>query len=571
VSFPAARTGRRVGFCNMLVAMILNLAPAAFGATPGETLRSYLDARLRGDLAAAESLWDRDDRRRTEALGIFYAPIEAKYDDNLLLAADERKTLAATSRAVVRDSVLEVGFATYTVLLTPRSASGANDTLHYSVRAAGDAWVVTTPYAKRTAAWTGRESRYVRLRSSKLRNVNRQALAALDAGVIAMFERLQTPEIARLRLERIKVEYYLCADDAEVLLLTGDRTPSQFRLAGARVVTRVPADLSALARAVVHLTLRDAPPFAAPLLEQGLAAALGGWDGWSAGVTLQAGAAQMARDPVLPAEDALRAGKRPSVCGAAIWTDALLQNLGATRWLDLYRSLSGTATQVRERDAAAVSKAIETATGRRGADLANVVREHARGFVAPIAAGCTTWPVETQSQIPQIRWRDKDEKWALDFFEDGNGYVATLGPYQGPLPAWALRMMDSLQSGGKKPVTNPKPVARPAGDPPQLSLLFRERLKAEPDAFESPIHASQFASRRYAGELVGLIIRSDGIEMWDYRGGILIGRVAADLALPTDGTYYDKPGGRICFRLQPGLMPSPLLEHIAVCSPYTGE
>lgn len=568
--FPHARTGRRVGFFTTLVSMIVNVAPQAFGASPGETLRKYLDARLRGDLATAEALWGKDDLRRSQGLGIFYAPLEATYDDNLLLSADERTALAVASRAVVRDSVVEAGFARYTVLLTPRTASNATDTLTYSVRAAGETWSVTSPYAKRTAAWTSREGRYVRLRSSKLRNVNRHALAALDNGVAAMFERLQTPDVARLRLERIKIEYYLCADDAEVQMLTGNRAPSQFQLAGARVVTRSPADLNAVARAVVHLTLRDAPPFAAPVLEQGLAAALGGGDGWSAGVTLQSGAAQVARDATLPADDALHAGARESVCAAATWADALLKNLGAARFLDLYRGLSGSGSQVRARDAATVRKAIETATGKRGADLDTVVREHARAFVPPIAAGCITWPEETQSLRPQIRWRDMDEKWALDVFEIGNEYVATLSPYLGPVPPWAQRMMDSLQSGGKKPAA-PKPVARPAGDPPQLALLFRERLVAEPDAFESPLYASHFASRRYAGDLVGLIIRPDGVEMWDYRRGVLIGKVAADLALPADGTYYDKPTGRISFRIQPGLVPAPLLEHVAVCTSYTGE
>lgn len=568
---PVARTGHRAGSFAALVMAVLNLALPAFAAAPGETLRKYLDARLRGDLTTAESLWDRDDLRRTQGLGIFYAPLEAKYDDHLLLAADERAALAATSRVVVRDSVVEAGFATYTVLLAPRAATGVTDTLQYSLRTAGDSWVVTPPYNKRTAAWTGREGRYVRLRASKLRNVNRQALAAIDAGVLAMFERLQTPETARLRLERIKIEYYLCADDAEVRLLTGRRASSPFQLAGARIVTRMPADLNAVARAVVHLTLRDAPPFCSPILEQGLAAALGGLNDWSAGVTLQAGAVEMARSAALPADDALRAGQRTAVCSAAAWADALLGHLGAGPFLDLYRGLSGTASQVRARDAAAVRKAIETAAGRRGNELENLVRDRAGKFVPPIAAGTVTWPEESQTQRAQIRWRDKDEKWALDVFAIGNEYVATLAPYHGPIPPWAQRMLDSLQADGKKPAAKPKEVARPAGDPPQLALLFRERLMAEPDAFESPLYASQFATRRYAGDLVSMIIRPDRVEMWDYRRGILIGQVKPELTLPADKTYYDQPTGRISFRIQAGLIPSPLLEHVAVCTEYTGE
>jgi len=570
VRFRLVRARRE--FVLALCGIVLHGVVPAFAVSPGETLRKYLGARLSGDLPAAELLWDRDDLRRSQALGIFYAPLEAKYDDHLLLTAEERAALAASARVVVADSVLEPGFARYTVVLAPRAAAGAADTMAYSLRATGDTWVVTSPYAKRTAGWTAREGRFVRFRASKLRHVNRQALAALDASVLAMFERLQTPEAARLRLERIKLEYYLCADDAEVQLLTGRRAATAFRLGGARVVTRHAADLNAVARAVVHLTLRDAPPFAPPLLEDGFAAALGGWDTWSAGVTLQHGAALVAADPTMPADAGLRTGAREPSLAAAMWSDALFQQLGAARFLELYRGMSGSATQARGRDTAALRQAIEAATTKRGPALESAVRDQARKFVPPITAGCASWPVETQTLQPYIRWRDPEEIWALEVFEMGSEYVATLGPYQGPLPAWAQRMIDSLQTTGKKPTSDPKPkAARPAGDPPQISLLFRERLVAEPDAFDSPLFASQFAKRRYAGDLVGIFIRPDGLEMWDYRRGILIGKIAPSIALPADAKYYDKTAGRICFRIQRDLLPQPLVEHLAVCNKYTGE
>jgi hypothetical protein len=310
-------------------------------------------------------------------------------------------------------------------------------------------------------------------------------------------------------------------------------------------------------------------------LEDGLAAALGGTGYWSAGVTLQHGAARLQHGATQPVDAELRAGAVDATAAGAVWADALLAKLGAARSLELVRSLSGGATQVRARDAAAVRQAIEAALGRGGSALEDLVREHATRLAPPITAGCITIPVETQTQRPQIRWRDGSENWAFDFFDAGDEFVALLAPYQGPIPAWAQKMMDSLQTaqtGVKKPASeSAKPKPRPAGDPPQLSLLFRERMVTEPDAFESPLFASHFASRRYAGELAGIFIRPDGLEMWDYRRGILIGKIAPELALPADAPYYDRAAGRICFRIRRDLIPQPLLDHFAVCALYTGE
>ena len=69
-------------------------------------------------------------------------------------------------------------------------------------------------------------------------------------------------------------------------------------------------------------------------------------------------------------------------------------------------------------------------------------------------------------------------------FEEGPDYTFVLGPYEGPTPKWAKQLMDSL---GIKDTSQPSPSprGRPAGDPPQLMLLVRERMMVEAEAYET--------------------------------------------------------------------------------------
>jgi hypothetical protein len=557
-----------------LACCCVSLAAPARAASPGESLRQYLRARWRGDVPAARALWDPDDLRRSQALGTSYAGLEARFDDNLLLSAEERAALASSPPAV-RDSSVEADWARFTVVV-PAGPAGA-DTLLYSVRRTEDGWFVTTPYRKVTAPWTGRDGRYFKLRASKLRDVNVHALDALDATIADLMERLKVPDMTRLRLERVKLEYYLCHEDAEVAALTGRRDPSQYRLAGERIVTRSLADRNALARAVVHLALRDGPPFSAPVLEDGLAAALGSWDGAAGAVVVQRATSQLAKKQIDP-EAALGGETRRALAPAAVvpasaaWSAALLHERGAEGWLQLYRELGGSRSQAAGRSAADVRAAFATAAGRTGADLVTWLQETLQAIEPPLRGGCATPVRETNERRSILSWRDRSEKWALQVFQMDDGYTGLMAPYEGPVPAWMKHLVDSLAVAQKQkfelPGSEPRP--RPAGDPPRLAVLLRDRL-VQPDAFESELFREHFPTRRYAGERYGLFMSPDEVRLFDYRTGLLVGCHAPDCASPGGLPLYDEKPGRICFSMARDLLAAPLLEFVAVTVEYTGE
>ena len=108
--------GPRAAAIALALGVLLASAPASTRAadSPGVTLRLYLDARWRGDVVAAQALWDPDDLRRTEAMGTHYPDLEARFDDNLLWSAADR-TATQTRRPALCDSSVEAAWARYTV------------------------------------------------------------------------------------------------------------------------------------------------------------------------------------------------------------------------------------------------------------------------------------------------------------------------------------------------------------------------------------------------------------------------------------------------------------------------
>ena len=550
-----------------------SVAPAAAADAPGTVLRRYLDARWRGDLAAAEALWDPGDVRRSQALGTRYAGLEARYDDNLLWSPAARAA-ATAQRPAVRDSALAADSGTFTVV-HPRRAGA--DTLRYGVRTVDGEWRVVSAFEVVTRPWTVRDGRFVRVRAARLRDFNADALNVLDSGLERMLQQLGAPEQTRLRLERLKIDYALCATAAEVRAILGSR-PAGSLPAGERVVSRSNSDLEALARIAVHLVAKDAPLYASPWIEDGLAVALGGSSDRAPATVLQHGAARVATGgPEVEAVlEPARYASMPvatRVPVAAAWTAALLQALGSERFIALYRDLSvGGEDAAPALDAATVRQRLETATGKRGTALGGWLREQTQALVPPLAPGYgARMPVETRTEKPILRWRDQAERWTLEAFEVGDDYVFVVRPFTGAMPEWTQRLTDSLLiARGEKPPPR-KAYARPPGDPPQLALTIKRRMQNDPEAYESALFLEHFRQRRYAGELFGVFIGIDAVRVWDYRRDTLIAALTPETTPAASKQLYDEPAGRVAFRLRRDTLPGPLTDYVATNGVYTGE
>src|SRR5262249_18578952 len=135
VAARLAQYSRRSAGLVAAVGFALGVVPAfaSQSQSPGAVLRAYLDARWRGEVAAAEAMWDPADLRRTTALGTSYEGIESRCDDNLLWTAAERAAMAGV-RPHVADSTAAAAsdWWRFTVLL-PVPGGARTDSLTYAV------------------------------------------------------------------------------------------------------------------------------------------------------------------------------------------------------------------------------------------------------------------------------------------------------------------------------------------------------------------------------------------------------------------------------------------------------
>lgn len=548
---------------------------AAAASTPGAVLRQYLQARLRGDVQAAQSLWDPRDVRRATAMGIRWTGVAAGFDDYWFLDAEAERQWAGGLTAVVGDSVAESNSVRYTVFMRDKSSGAVRDTLCYAVENDGSNWRVSLPYLQATRAWTRREGRFFRLRAKRLVRISSQALQAMDNNILQTFAALGTPETAQLRLERVKLEYYLCDDAADVRMLVGSTRRAGYLPGGQRVVTQISSDLNAVDRVVLDLTLRTPPARNVGWIETGFGAAFGGNAELAADVLAQRARLAATRDPALLDQAFATGAPRDSVSTAmaALWCRALVQELGPNKFLELVRGLGGTAQQVAARTPAEVRGAIEKATGKQGDALTAAVHQRLVSMSMPLRPGCTSWPRETRGMQPILTWRDKPEAWGLLGYETGDDYTISVGPYESGPPAWQRAAIDSLTElgGGQKRDWKTQPVVRPKGDPPRISVLVRARLEEDVEAYESPLFAQHFLSKSFKNDLFGLFITADSARLYDYSQNKMIGEYSAKDAPPGGPVYYDEKLGRLCCRVRRDLIPRPLTQYFVFLSVYTGE
>ncbi len=555
---------------TLLIGFLLfsSTSPAVAAPGPGQVLREYLHARLQGRLDDAKAHWDARDLRRASALGITFADVEASYDDYWMHGGAARKMMTGQVRPVVRDSVVQADKADFTVAL---EASGvASDTLRYLVQQVDGVWRVSLPYLEATRDWTRRESRFIRLRAKKLTLVSQHALTALDAEIARLFAQLETPQAAQLRLERIKLEYYLCDDDADVRSLVGTVARTGYQPAGGRVVARLLPDMNAVARLLVHLTLRDATLHSAPMFVEGLGAAFGGSAELGTGVYLQRAREEVHHQPArLGAPFDPNSDTGADVPMQALWCRALLDELGAQKFLALVRGApageGGGNTVARE--------AIERAMGVQGEALLQRVQQRLSQYTPTIQPGCETWPGDVQGVQPILRWRDTKDAWGLLGYEIGDEYVFTIAAHDPSLPKWMQRMVDSLSAeySGEKPAWEIQEVKRPAGDPDPIVVLVRARLEEDLEPYESRLFAEHFVQRDFRNDLYGLFISPDDVRFYDYTHNKLLAEYSTKTAAPGGLVYYDETLGKICFRFPRNLLARPLTTYYVFLSTHTGE
>jgi len=560
-----------------LWALVAATPSAARADDPGAVLRRYLRARMQGELDTARACWDGRDVRRSGAMGIRFTDIEAAYDDYWMLSAEERRAGAARATVSVRDSVIDGDHAFFTVTLDA-SEPAARDTLRYYLRQGDATWQLSLPYTYATRGWTRREGRFVRLRAKRLIHVSSAGLSAMDEAIESALHELKAPEAAILRLERIKLEYYLCDTEDDVRMLVGSPRRAGYLPAGHRIVTRVPSDLNAVVRALVQLTLRETPLAYAPLFDAGLAAALGGTSDVIGKVYLQRARHLVANDAAVLQQplDTVQLDPKIGVPVAALWSRALLDQLEPEPFAALLRATGGTRSQVAALETETVRNALQAATGKGRREMTQDVQDHFAEMRPSLLPGCAEWPADIRGLNPILQWRNGTEEWGLMGYTIGGDYVFTIAAYVPGPPPWMRDLVDSLQAehaDNSMAWVAPSKGANPklVGAPPEVVLQVRAKLQEDVEAYESALFAKHYLVQNYKNELFGMFISPDFVRLFDYSQNKLVAEFSVSGDPAGDLPFYDSELQRICFRFPISLMPRPLTSYYVSLNEYTGE
>jgi hypothetical protein len=211
--------------------------------------------------------------------------------------------------------------------------------------------LLVSPVYYHTRAWPRRESRHLSFIVSDTARFNSYCEKKLEDFLDSTLDMLKYSEEERRRLRAGRLFYVLCSGQEEIERLTGFRSRGMGVLAYDYVVTTYNCHYHELVHLLVNFKLGKLPLYTHPLLQEGIAVALGGRGGKEPEVILDLGRF-LGKSGILDYRELLDqnffAFQDPSMSYpvSGIYNLFLLEELGPERYLALYRNCSGTAGEV---------------------------------------------------------------------------------------------------------------------------------------------------------------------------------------------------------------------------------
>jgi hypothetical protein len=200
---------------------------------------------------------------------------------------------------------------------------------------------MTSPLFYFSSGWKTITTRFFTFVMSDPSLTNTEAIDQLEEFLLRSGSILGFSKADYRVLEHNKILYYLCRDEDEIERLTGFRTRGMYNLAYDAIVSTYNAHFHELTHLLVNFKLRRTKLFEHPLLQEGLAVALGGRGGLDADVVNRLGSyldeSEMLRyTSLLRRSDFNSFDASLTYPAAGLYNLFLLEALGADGYLALY-------------------------------------------------------------------------------------------------------------------------------------------------------------------------------------------------------------------------------------------
>lgn len=508
-------TRSSISGATAILVILMSTAAVQAQKTPTAVFDSYLAALEEMRWDDAEACWTPRAITRAHTTEISYANVPVKLDCASPLTA----ALSAIRNDKAKISVETVSPASDTTRLTVRIISATDTvTTTYYAENASSGWRLTSPLYYYSHGWKIHPTAYVDVYYADTSLLNEYACKVMDDFVEAVGTKLglTTEDLAQLKSQRI--DYFLGTGD-DVRRMTGFDTQGMTDLQTDAVVSRSLPHEHELTHLLVNYRQKRLPLYTLPLLQEGLAACLGGrWSKSPQAIAYQ-GYITLANE-IGRLDDLLtRSGFNDPAVGAevsypiaALFTGFLLEKGGIEKYLALYTALSGSDNRVGSFDVAGVKAAIEKAYGIPWAKVAAGFEEYWRHLplvgIAPDASQPSGDPnivIDTLGARISI-WNNPDlVHFAVDLPSDARECMLLIKDIE-------------------------------AVDPAYRSWLFAERLPRE----------------AYAGEHIGVRFSADEAAVYDF----LTSKLQASYihALSPQPGYRDEATGTIHFAVDAGIL-----------------
>ena len=325
--------------------VLVLLQPLQAGAGPltderaSDFVRALIDERDR-----LESFAHPDELAMSGRLGIRYLGVDHKF----LISYDLDSTIRARVDPGRAKQAIQPVDPEHNVARLVLTFPGTPDSLSFLFEDS----LLISPLRYQTRGWKVIESEHFRFIVSDSASLRDYHVTNLERFFEATATRLGLSEDDRSLLARGKLNYYLCANGAEVQRLTGYSTLGMYNLAYDAIITSYHAHYHELVHLLVNFKLRALPLYTHSLLQEGLAVALGGRGGKEPGPILELGQYLFASGMLDYRElcsDSAYDALDPSMSYPAggLYSGFLLEFMGLEGYLELYLRHSGGAETVR--------------------------------------------------------------------------------------------------------------------------------------------------------------------------------------------------------------------------------
>lgn len=334
---------------SILLFFVAALSSIASNVEVENVLNNYVRHVVSEDWDEAKKYWDPQIMERSDRLGINLTDIVAKYDCGSPLIYSLEMIRSENIKVSVVSTKDYGNYSTGTV----QFVSGP-DTVNYVYYLTNNnrMWKITSPLYFFTSDWQSIQTRFANVYFCDSTKLNSDALREIDECVERVCQMINVDAARMNLLENIKIDYFLCSKD-DIKLLTGYDAKGITNFQYDAIVTQYLPHYHELAHLLFNFSLKEVPLYTLPLIQEGLAVAVGGRWGKSPRVVMQLGPT-IIRENLCQLDNLLTRKEFNQEAGpaditypiAGIFADMLLKQFGIECFQDIYLQLSGSSEEV---------------------------------------------------------------------------------------------------------------------------------------------------------------------------------------------------------------------------------